>query len=84
MNSRSPRPMGFALCVVAMAVLAAPTLVFPADSPTGPRLIFGALGGVCFAVAVLLVRKEPAARGPVDRSGEDVTENREPEDPPGR
>jgi len=83
MSSRSPRPIGFALCVVAMVVLAAPTLLFPADSPTEPRLVFAALGGIALASAILLVRKEPAAPRPGDRPGEGVSEDREPREPPG-
>ncbi len=83
MSSRSPRPIGFALCLVAVAVLATPTLLFPADSPTEPRLIFAALGGIALGIAILLVRKEPAAPGRGDRPGEGVNENREPQDPPG-
>lgn len=74
MDSRSPRPIGFALCVVAVMVLAAPTLVLPADSPTEPKLVFAAAGAIIFALAVLGIRREPAARAPEPRSDDDVSD----------
>ena len=39
MTKRSTqRPVAVLLCVASAAVLAAPTLLFPADSPTEPKL----------------------------------------------
>lgn len=74
MSSRSPRPIGVALCLVAVAVLAAPTLLLPADSPTEPKLVFAAAGAVIFLLAVRRIRREPAAQTPPGRQDEDVTE----------
>ncbi|PNW09800.1 hypothetical protein C1632_05215 [Microbacterium testaceum] len=74
MSSRSPRPIGLALCVIAMILLAAPTLFFPADSPNEPKLVFAAVGAFVFALAVLRIRREPSAQAPPDHKDEDVSE----------
>ncbi len=55
MPSRSARPIGFALCLIAAALLAAPTLFFPADSPTEPKLVFAVVGAAAFGLAVITV-----------------------------
>ncbi len=75
MPSRSARPIGFALCLIAAALLAAPTLFFPADSPTEPKLVFAVVGAAAFGLAVLRIRREPAAQARRERSSEDVSES---------
>jgi len=72
MSSRAPRPFGFVLCVVAALLLAAPTLLFAADSPTEPKLVFAAVGAAVFALAVVVIRREPAAKAPPERHDESV------------
>ncbi|MEW1706401.1 hypothetical protein AB0230_04080 [Microbacterium sp. NPDC089190] len=60
--SRSRRPWGAVFSGVAAVILAAPTLVFPADSPTEPKLGFLAVGTVVFAVSVVRIRAEGIER----------------------
>ncbi|WP_150952999.1 hypothetical protein [Microbacterium testaceum] len=74
MSSRPSRPTGFAFCVAAAGLLAVPTLLFPADSPTEPKLVLAAVGAGLLASAVVLIRREPAAKAAPARPDEAVTE----------
>ncbi|KEP76403.1 hypothetical protein HR12_00215 [Microbacterium sp. SUBG005] len=56
--TRRQRPVGAVLSAIAAVILAAPTLVFPADSPTEPKLVFLAVGSLVFVGAVVRVRTE--------------------------
>lgn len=61
MTKRSThRPVAVLLCVASAAVLAAPTLLFPADSPTEPKLCLLAIGTVLFALGTIRIRREHA------------------------
>lgn len=75
MGSQSPRPIGVVLCVVSALLVAAPTLFFPADSPIEPKLVFAAVGAVVLALAVLRIRREPAAQESSEQTNGDVSEN---------
>lgn len=55
---------------VAALLAAVPTLVFPADSPTEPKLALLATGAVFFAIAVVQLRRES---GSAPRWGEDLS-----------
>ncbi|BFM24491.1 hypothetical protein QE430_001139 [Microbacterium testaceum] len=66
MTKRSThRPVAVFLCVASAAVLAAPTLFFPADSPTEPKLGLLAIGTVLFALGTIRIRTEHAT-SPID------------------
>lgn len=56
--TRRQRPVGAILSATAAVILAAPTLVFPADSPTEPKLVFLGVGTLVFLGAVVRVRTE--------------------------
>lgn len=56
------RAWGPLVAVVAAIVFAAPTLILPADSPVGPKLIFIAVGAVLLVAAIVLTRLEPPSR----------------------
>ncbi|MFJ4159007.1 hypothetical protein [Microbacterium testaceum] len=75
MPSRSPRPIGFALSLLSAALVAAPTLLFPADSPTEPKLVFAVVGAAAFFLAILRIRREPAAHAQHERASEEVSES---------
>ncbi|WP_295781358.1 hypothetical protein [uncultured Microbacterium sp.] len=51
-------PVGAISSAVAALVCAVPTLVFPADSPIGPKLVLAVIAAILFGVAVILVRRE--------------------------
>ena len=51
-------PVFSVLIAIASLILAAPTLFFPADSPTEPKLVFLAVGSLVFVGAVVRVRTE--------------------------
>ncbi|MCC4248541.1 MULTISPECIES: hypothetical protein [Microbacterium] len=63
MARKSVVPWGAIVSVMAAGVLAAPTLLLPADSPVGPKLVFIVVGSLLFATAVALTRAEPGKRG---------------------
>lgn len=66
MTKRSThRPVAVFLCVASATVLAAPTLFFPADSPTEPKLGLLAIGTVLFALGTIRIRTEHATP-PID------------------
>ncbi|WP_295831290.1 hypothetical protein [uncultured Microbacterium sp.] len=75
MPSRSPRPIGFALSLLAAALVAAPTLLFPADSPTEPKLAFAVVGAATFFLAILRIRREPSAQARHEHGSEEVSES---------
>lgn len=56
--TRRQRPVGAVLSAIAAVILAAPTLVFPPDSPTEPKLVFLAVGSLVFVGGVVRVRTE--------------------------
>lgn len=72
--ARTQRPWGAVLSGVAAVVLATPTLVFPADSPTEPKLGFLAVGAVVLAGAVVRIRAESPGADATP-PGESVTED---------
>ncbi len=51
-------PVGAISSAVAALVCATPTLVFPADSPIGPKLALAAVAATLFGFAVIRVRRE--------------------------
>ena len=81
MSSRATPPIGVLLCVAAVAVFAAPTLAFPADAPTGPRLVFAAIGTVLLVLGMIFVRREPAERSAAARAPRGRTTPRAPRKP---
>lgn len=72
--SPSRRPLGAAVSGVAALLAAAPTMVFPADSPTEPKLMLLALGTVLFSVAVVRMRAESAAIDGRPTRDQDITD----------
>jgi len=63
MRARRAWPWGTIVAVIAAAVFAAPTVLLPADSPVGPKLVFIVVGSVLLATAIALTRSEPGANG---------------------
>lgn len=66
------RPWGVVLCAAAALVFAAPTVLLPADSPTGPKLIFVAVGSVVLIFGAIRIRRE--GEGEDDRKAPAETE----------
>ncbi|MFS0792940.1 hypothetical protein [Microbacterium sp. 1P10AE] len=62
MERRRVRPWGPIVAVISALVFAAPTLLLPADSPVGPKLLFIAIGSVLLVAAIALTRLEPPTR----------------------
>ena len=71
--ARPRRPWGAFLSATAAAILAAPTLIFPADSPTEPKLVFLAIGAGILIGAIVRIRAEGFDRDTASRD-ERVTE----------
>ncbi len=69
---RSRRPVGAVLSGAAAVIAAVPTLFFPADSPTEPKLALLAAGAVVFSIAVFRIRAE-STEPRTDEAPEDVT-----------
>lgn len=61
--SSTSRPWGVVLCAAAALVFAAPTVLLPSDSPTGPKLIFVAVGSVILIFGAIRIRREGGAGG---------------------
>lgn len=77
---RSRRPLGAVLSGAAAVVAAVPTLFFPADSPTEPKLALVGVGAVVFIIAVVRIRTEGAGSG-VTTTPDDISGTTQPPAP---
>ncbi len=77
---RSRRPLGAVLSGAAAVVAAVPTLFFPADSPTEPKLALVGVGAVVFIAAIVRIRAEGAGSGATSAS-DDVSGTEQPPAP---
>jgi peptidoglycan/LPS O-acetylase OafA/YrhL len=62
MNRRPVRPWGPIAAAISALVFAAPTLVLPADSTVGAKLLFIVVGSVLLVAAIAWTRLEPPPR----------------------